>query len=146
MTCGTQPISRAIVEAEQADLLARKITIDAGQREDRLAELDAELARAWADGIRRHFLDPIDDREAHGPTRSVETAEKQDRRSSADTEAGASAMRDGRSSISSLTPSTWADARRVEQEDRAPVVGKRGSGMRPVAMTAGAAGFTTSSS
>ena len=57
-------LMRAVVQAEQPDLLLTELRhVGAGQRENRLADLDAELAGDFLDSAGGHFLDPVDDGE-----------------------------------------------------------------------------------
>src|SRR5437868_11767338 len=71
---------RAIAEPEQPHLIIAELRhIGAGERKDRLAKLNPELASSLLNGAHGHFLDAVDDREADSAASAIETAEQQHR-------------------------------------------------------------------
>ena len=105
----------AVVEAEQADLVGRQFGIaDAGERQDRFAELDAKLAGARLDRARPGL--PRCGRRSRGAARG---ARRRGRGTGSPgwlagvaATVGPSAMRAVRSCASSLTPPTCGQAGR----------------------------------
>ena len=68
----------AIVETKQSDLAVADLSgACAGERQDRLADLNPELTRGLIDCGSRHFLYSVDHGEAQRPPSAVEPAEQQ---------------------------------------------------------------------
>ena len=113
---------------------------------DRFAKLNPKLPRRFRDAGSGHFLDPVDDREAQCAAAAVETAEQKHRRRLRNCCCRSFGDPGGALLHFKLDAADLGDARRVEQQDRAAVVGERRSGIETGCHHRRSAGFTTSSS
>ena len=129
---GVADLVRAVVEAEQANLVLAKLGVgSSGKRKYGISDLHPKLTGRLLDRARSAL--PRSGRRPRGEARGG--CRRAPRNSSTAVAfdaaaAGPSAIRAERSCASSLTPPTWASAGGVEQQDRAAVVGERGSGIK----------------